>query len=540
MPKSFTRTAGMANLQTLPQELWEAIEDEIRDFSPQTARSTFASMCLVSTTMRPRGEASLYRDICWPGVTSGDAKNLDSIYGRTGSLPKDGKRLHDPSQAPPVYLLVRSLLSNTRGERLGKHIKGVHVRNWHRTRISMANVRSAYTDIEWKALREAQSGEMYWWQHGPWQQSLEYGKTDFFLSYVLTRARHNLKSLSLDFHYGASKSLVGCTIAGSKHEHYHPPLKTSFPALREVKYVNERAGPFGVQSYNELAMHVNHLVPLFCNCSIKSIAADSISWEPLDMKSFGRPFQQNAAGLKCLTLTNVRCHEQSLELLLRSCSSLQSLTWKRLCDCNYDESCVVDLNVLWEALEHVKETLENLTLDYEFYTSTAIDIGNPGPWQLVGRLNLIRMNRLKTVDVPAAVLLGWKIDEMREFVDILPVALEHLTLSDETVEMTDNEFAEQPSTALDNLMRYIRGLRSLPDVQSVIQISGNPEKAQGGRLELLQLMFPVTRDDQWDADEDWYKAAKGMAFDVACLKAGVQFCLDRRKTEATASGNDGD
>lgn len=168
----------MGLITSLPQELLELICLEIQSTSPGTR--DLAALSATCQYLRSSLESSLYQEIKW---------------------------VRDDGSAPPIYLLVRTILKR---KELAAHIQLLHLRGWHRTRTARALVESRFSQEESNLLHEELS-TLSWWYHGPWAQGLEFGKTDLFAAILISHCS-NLKSLSLDFHYGASQSLVGTVL----------------------------------------------------------------------------------------------------------------------------------------------------------------------------------------------------------------------------------------------------------------------------------------------------------------------------------------
>ena len=476
----------MAKLTTLPHELVDEVLKNVQ--GSKGATQSLSAVSQVCKPLRHHAESFLYQKIKW--VSNGE-------------------------HAPPVHLLVRTVLE--RGE-LAKYIEHIHLRGWHRTRTPPALFKGDY------AMLHDALNSLSWWNKGPWYQGLEFGKTDMFLAVLVSKCS-NLKRLSLDFHYGANDSLVHQVLLSKTHRRYHTPERPrnfeQFSKLKEIEFVSQDLQGVAVERYREATINIEHLwsafvIPTVQHIVVENLAHHSLKW-PLQPSL-------NASSLISLTIEGARCDERNLERLLSSCKVLRELTWERMCDCSYDDSCQPNCDVLYEALLHVKNSIESLTISIEFYTTTAIDFGNPGPWTLEGRSGSLKdFSKLERMDVPFAVLLGWKFAEAPNLGDILPSNLRVLELNDDTYTMIENGlYVRRP---LNRLIDYVK---SKAHYETGLDAKSADSEIHPSGLQRLSLRLC------W---QEWIDVAEYLDLQGHCYNSGLSYQLNCMRPEGVRSSD---
>ena len=87
----------------------------------------------------------------------------------------------------------------------------------------------------------------------------------------------------------------------------------------------------------------------------------------------------------------------------------------------------LDCTKLGHALQSVKLSLEILVIDIVFLSSTAFQDHRLSDWGTTGDLGLLNnYAKLKTLDVPLMVLLGWAPHPEVRLASVLPSGLHHL------------------------------------------------------------------------------------------------------------------
>jgi hypothetical protein len=82
---------------------------------------------------------------------------------------------------------------------------------------------------------------------------------------------------------------------------------------------------------------------------------------------------------------------------------------------------------LLAALSHVRNSIEQLIVVPHLSNYDREDPFNTG---IYGTLDLSSFDKLKTLEAPWALLLGWSPKDGLEFADVLPRNIEHLTIND--------------------------------------------------------------------------------------------------------------
>ncbi len=395
----------MGNLEILPRELLDIVLANL-------STSELAALLRTCHGLSEIVEPTLYKRISW-----------------------ETTRLEDP--APTVYLLLRSILIRNV---LAKHIHHLYLRGWHRNRTPRALIMQAYNTNEFKMLRETPVRMRTWsGRDAPWSQGLQFGKTDFFLAVVVSYCE-SLRSINLDFHYDASKSLVGLVLL---HEYLldddddsgeHGSF--SFAKLRSIEFTGENVMAEEMDPYDEVTMDINHLVPALEISSVESIKASCVSRTAFEWPA-ARIYREYSTVVS-LVIEKARCNERSLERLLSKCSCLRALVWDRMCDRQYDDSRELDCNVLYEGLRHVKRTIEFLRISVTFYATREVPFGMG---QIRGRMGSLQyFAKLTHLDAPFAVILGWnRAGAPASLQEIMPRNLISLTVTDQTYRMAGNQ-----------------------------------------------------------------------------------------------------
>lgn len=135
-----------------------------------------------------------------------------------------------------------------------------------------------------------------------------------------------------------------------------------------------------------------------------------------------------ASTLTVLQLCQSHVREEGLEELLVAAPNLKSFEYNFLCDIDLEtrHSGHLDCSKLGRSLQKVKASLETLMISVAFFVRTAHDVeaGNPSHWGIKGDLGTLSgFTKLKTLDVPFAVLMGFIPHSEVQLADVLPCAL---------------------------------------------------------------------------------------------------------------------
>lgn len=159
-----------------------------------------------------------------------------------------------------------------------------------------------------------------------------------------------------------------------------------------------------------------------------------------------------------------------MKRLLSSRPPLEHLQYDYHCAENirFDRSHYLDISVLCSALEQVSSTLESLTISVGFESDAdGIDCYANGPFKGSCSLHAQGWPRLKYVNMPFVMLVGWKCDSApisKGLEQLLPSSIEKLCLTDElagwvTYEWEGSDWVESLRLMLDT--RAIRDLREI-------------------------------------------------------------------------------
>ena len=143
--------------------------------------------------------------------------------------------------------------------------------------------------------------------------------------------------------------------------------------------------------------------------------------------------------LTTLILRSTVCGEDTLEEFLKRAPQLRNLTYERFYDPGEIPNRLPQPGKLLEALNHVKDTLEVLSIKLERYRYPLFD-GNhtggedqyPGPYDAIGSLREFR--KLRLLEIPVEIFGAEQDgDDYVQFSTLLPGALEQLTLRNDFV-----------------------------------------------------------------------------------------------------------
>ncbi|KAJ0385228.1 hypothetical protein COL922a_006824 [Colletotrichum nupharicola] len=138
-----------------------------------------------------------------------------------------------------------------------------------------------------------------------------------------------------------------------------------------------------------------------------------------------------APTLKSLVLKRCQLTEDSIAKIIRNSPTLEVLR----VDIAIDADCAkgwLNMENLQTALAPLEESLKELSLSLNLWSSTAIDCGGPGPWGIRGSIGSLEdFTSLTHLTISLPVLLGWKTQGAADIIDVLPETLEVLTFTNE-------------------------------------------------------------------------------------------------------------
>lgn len=129
-----------------------------------------------------------------------------------------------------------------------------------------------------------------------------------------------------------------------------------------------------------------------------------------------------------MALTSLRLHACSIspEILRQMLAATPSLT-NLYYDC-WLEASAFDASMLETALGLVKNTLENLEVNLQFWSRDSVQPYEYKATWVRGTCSTRHMSALTTLSIPLMVLSGWKPDSGWSLADTIPSNLQHLTI----------------------------------------------------------------------------------------------------------------
>lgn len=202
------------------------------------------------------------------------------------------------------------------------------------------------------------------------------------------------------------------------------PEKTG-RALEEVRILVPRPedDPEDEMDYD---VYPSSLLPLFSLPSIQRVEAHRVN-------DGGKPVPSvtTCQTLKELRLIRCQLTEESLGLVFGAAPNLTTLHCDLVLDAEHTSGWF-DLSRVRASLAGLRDSLEDLSLSLNLWSSTAIDCGNEGPWGICGSLGSLRgFGRLTRLSVSLPVLLGWRVQGSSSLADVLPAGLRSLTITNE-------------------------------------------------------------------------------------------------------------
>lgn len=173
-------------------------------------------------------------------------------------------------------------------------------------------------------------------------------------------------------------------------------------------------------------IYPSSLLPLFSLPSIQRIEAHRVN-------DGGKPVPSvtTCQTLKELRLIRCQLTEESLGLVFGAAPNLTTLHCDLVLDAEHTSGWF-DLSRVRASLAGLRDSLEDLSLSLNLWSSTAIDCGNEGPWGICGSLGSLRgFDRLTRLSVSLPVLLGWRVQGSSSLADVLPAGLRSLTITNE-------------------------------------------------------------------------------------------------------------
>lgn len=413
------KTERMAEFLTLPTELAMEI------FSHLSFKDHVA-LCRVSRSMSYISQPLLYHFIAWTA-------NATDTYG--------------------LFLLLRTLVECPH---LAACVKRVHVRIGRPMALENRTPLPIGPHTWLRAVNDLGSSEF---SERLAFTSVSTLSLDKVLTLLLSRL-HHLRVLEVNYHFFEVCDTLGMLF---KYVKTAPSnyAASRFRNLREV-YIRNPIGYYGVHG-NHNSSDPKIFQYVFAPCLELMMSLFYVpSLEILEMVMLGMelpPWQHCVDGekpklpkLHTLRLLNCELSSRSVGILLAASPNLRTLEYNFILNqiarrtdptADYD---IQDSNHQgeWEklssSLQLVAATLEDLTISTDYYNFSNHDVVTTsnrllavGDWERRGRLkSLKKFTKLKRLEVPPFVLLGWTPDFTRvRLHDALPTTLRELCLRDD-------------------------------------------------------------------------------------------------------------
>ncbi|KAH7050300.1 hypothetical protein B0J12DRAFT_93151 [Macrophomina phaseolina] len=225
--------------------------------------------------------------------------------------------------------------------------------------------------------------------------------------------------------------------------------RVSDPAKMFPKLATVRFRPVDIDEEDFVRLRLSTLAPVFRLPRLKHLEMQNVE---IVSDSLDDAELSPTPTVKTLTLRECPLRPHHVVALLQACPALESFDCEIMYDAEYAASTgPYDFSDISDAIGTLSETLQYLRLIIILFTTTAIDIGNPGPWGIsssIGR-SLKTFKQLKRLQVSLPVLLGWHARGTASLADVLPDSLEELFVTQEPAywdgyEWNDLDFSEEP------------------------------------------------------------------------------------------------
>ncbi|KAF4537809.1 F-box domain cyclin-containing protein [Lasiodiplodia theobromae] len=285
-----------------------------------------------------------------------------------------------------------------------------------------------------------------------------------------------LQSLDVRFHKQSDLGeLLNCI--------FRDYLGTSDPAQMFPKLASFRFRPVDDEEEELVRLNTTDLGLVFDLRRIQELTIQNIyvTGDPVE-----RVRLSPALSLKTLVLKECALKPHHISSLIEACPALEIFDCEIMYDAEYAQSVgAYDFSPVKYAICSLKESLQYLRLIIILFTTTAVDIGQPGPWGIRSSIghSLKTFTKLRKLEISLPVLLGWHARSTASLNSVLPDSLEELFITQETAywdgyESNDLNFPEEPDyVAICTKVRdYIQGRpKSLHKVKIAVEDFGNED-----------------------------------------------------------------
>lgn len=336
---------------------------------------------------------------------------------------------------PPITQLLRTLLSKPQ---LAAYITSLHLDGkaytLHVTRFKLPKIHIPEDSLDKLIAFIRRSGVPYrdWWS-----RELHDGSVDALVALLLAQLS-SLKYLHLGRAFMRQSALTGMVLRSAICEPGSFKLG-NFQHLQELSFIHRESRD---EACDRKVKNTADILPFFYLPNLQHVSA---SIENPDKWAWPAPHAPVPPKLKSLDLTNIR--EGYLGEILAVTKSLQTLRWKWYHDSGVEDDFItqtVDLDQIATALSHVQGTLTDLAITADCQPAAAVgDQFFPG-LEAVGSLTaLVKFDRIKTLHIPLAFLVGFAQDRTKRLQDVIPRNVEFLTITDDLALQNIDNIEEQ-------------------------------------------------------------------------------------------------
>ena len=355
---------------------------------------------------------------------------------------------------PPITRLSRTLLFKPQ---LAAHIRSLHLdgKAWRarEARFEFPKIHTPEDQLDQSIALIDRTGVPY---REYWSRELRGGSVDALVALLLTQLP-SVRHIHLGKDFTRQCALTSMMLRSAICEAGTYKL-CGFQHLQTLSYLRRESRDEACGRNFKIRNHAD-ILPFFYLPNLQHVHA---SIDNMESWTWPAPHAPVASELKSLDLYTIR--EECLGQILSVTKNLTTLSWKWYYDTSVEDKSItqiLDLDKIGTALSHVQETLTDLTLTAE--------IANGGdPFlrgiKAVGSLRaMVSFDRIKTLQIPLAFLVGFAQDKTKRLQDALPRNVEFLTitddLADENIDYLDEGWPLwewEDYTILDLLEAWIR------------------------------------------------------------------------------------
>jgi hypothetical protein len=345
---------------------------------------------------------------------------------------------HTPSNDLIISKIISDFLVLLKYPERASLVKHFFVRGHPATQLghlgSAITLNSKEMEIVERCISEAKLTEQ-------WVDGLRQGRFEYFAALVLSRLPE-LRVLDIQTgNIGSRGRLTGSKLTPNPFEAVlrailisHVKLPEAVSTLQHLETVRVSAlDNVTNRNVNPYDAHVSFetIAPLFYLQHVRMIQIERIG---SSLGSWPTKETPMATGLRTLFLQRCELNEQNLDMLLQASPNLTNFQCLVSIDANYVEDWI-NIDLVRQSLSVVAHSLEKLEFSIELFTSTAIDIGEPGDWGIRGSFgSLVEFTHLTYISLPWPVLLGWQVESSAKLIDVLPRGLRSLRVTSDMYE----------------------------------------------------------------------------------------------------------